>query len=167
MAKAPEETDRDQGDGQSAAIVPSDLDERTHAEMLMMYHECADSVRFAKSQQWHTTAGVLLIFVVLGVLGGFGPRYGFFAKATIVVSLILSGGGIYSLAIFQFWQQAERGKLAMISARLSSVLREVRGFTPPREANVHRYILLFFMIATIALGNWLLILFLEPFMRFA
>ena len=58
-------------------------------------------------------------------------------------------------------------KLAMISARFSSVLREVRGFTPPREANVHRYILLFFMIATIVLGNWLLILYLEPFMRFA
>jgi hypothetical protein len=167
MAKAPEERERDQGDGQSAAITASDLDERTHAEMLMMYHECADSVRFAKSQQWHTTAGALLIFVVLGVLGTFGPRYGFFIKAIIMVSLILSGGSIYSLAIYQFWQQAERGKLKMISDRFSNILREVRGFTPPREANVHRYILLFFMIVTIVLGNWLLILYLAPFMRFA
>ncbi len=166
MAKEPEEKGSAEA-GQPTAVVASELDERTHAEMLMMYHECADSVRFAKSQQWHTTGGALLIFVVLGIIGTFGPRYGFFIKANIIVGLVVSGGSIYSLAIYQFWQQAERGKLAMISSRLSNILREVRGYTPPREANVHRYILLFFMIATIGLGNWLLILYLAPYMRYA
>ena len=34
-------------------------------------------------------------------------------------------------------------------------------FTSPREANIHRYILLFFMIAAIVVANWVLILYLS------
>jgi hypothetical protein len=167
MAKAPEEKERSDEAGEALAVVPSDLDDKTHSEMLMMYSECAHSVRFAKSQQWTTTGGSLLIFVILGILGTFGPRYGFLTKAIVMVSLITSGGAIYSLAIYQFWQQAERGKLTMISERFSNVLRDVRSYLPPREANVHRYILLFFMIVTILVANWLLILYLSPYLRFA
>ncbi len=167
MAKAPEQKERSEEAGEALAVVPSDLDDKTHAEMLMMYSECAHSVRFAKSQQWTTTAGTLLIFLVLGILGTFGTRYGFLTKAIVIISLLTSGGAIYSLAIFQFWQQAERGKLNMISERFSNVLRDVRSYLPPREANVHRYILLFFMIVTILVANWLLILYLSPYLRFA
>lgn len=164
MAKAPEEANEDAGE--ALAVVPSDLDDKTHAEMLMMYRECANSVRFAKSQQWTATGGALAIFVILGVLGEFGPHYGFLIQAIIIISMVVSGGTIYSLAIYQFWQQAERGKLNMISDRFSNVLRDVRGYLPPREANVHRYILLFFMLAVILTANWLLILYLKPYIRF-
>jgi hypothetical protein len=166
MAKAPEEREPREGAGEALAVVPSDLDDKTHAEMLMMYRECAHSVRFAKSQQWTTTGGALAIFLMLGVLGEFGPHYGFLIQAIIIISMIVSGGTIYSLAIFQFWQQAERGKLNMISERFSNVLRDVRAYLPPREANVHRYILLFFMLAVILVANWLLILYLKPYIRF-
>jgi hypothetical protein len=164
MAKAPEGTD--EGAGETLAVVASDLDDKTHAEMLMMYRECADSVRFAKSQQWTTTAAGLLLFVALGVLGEFGPHYGFMIQAIIIISMIVSGATIYALAIFQFWQQAERGKLNMISERFSNILRDVRAYLPPREANIHRYILLFFMLAVILTANWLLILYLQPYIRF-
>lgn len=164
MAKAPEKPDEDAGE--ALVVVPSDLDDKTHAEMLMMYRECADSVRFAKSQQWTTTAGALLLFVALGVLGEFSPHYGFIIQAIVIISMAVSGGTIYALAIFQFWQQAERGKLNMISERFSNVLRDVRAYLPPREANVHRYILLFFMLAVILAANWLLILYLAPYIRF-
>ena len=166
MAKAPEAKAPNDGGGEALAVVASDLDEKTHAEMLMMYRECADSVRFAKSQQWTTTGGALAIFAMLGVLGELGPHYGFMTQAIIIISMIVSGGSIYSLAIFQFWQQAERGKLNMISERFSNVLRDVRAYLPPREANVHRYILLFFMLAVILTSNWLLILYLKPYIRF-
>jgi hypothetical protein len=166
MAKAPEEREPKEGADEALAVVPSDLDEKTHAEMLMMYTECANSVRFAKSQQWTTTAGALSLFVILGVLGEFGPHYGFMIQAIIIISMVVSGGTIYSLAIYQFWQQAERGKLNMISDRFSNVLRDVRGYLPPREANVHRYILLFFMLAVILVANWLLILYLKPYIHF-
>ena len=106
MAKAPEEKEPS---GEAIAVVPSDLDEKTHAEMLMIYNECANSVRFAKSQQWTTTGGALAIFMALGILGELGPHYGFLTTAIIIISMVVSGGSIYSLAIFQFWQQAERG----------------------------------------------------------
>jgi CDP-diglyceride synthetase len=159
MAKALEE--KDSGESQAAGVTASDLDERTHAEMLMMYHECATSVRFAKLQQWHTTGGTLIIFLVLGVLGNFGPRYGFLTKLLPVLSILLTCGTLYSLAIYQFWQHAERNKLVTISNRFSSFLREVRALTSPREANIHRYILLFFMIAAILVANWVLILYLS------
>jgi hypothetical protein len=165
MAKAPEEKEPAAG-GEALAVVASDLDEKTHAEMLMMYNECAHSVRFAKSQQWTTTGGALAIFVILGVLGQFGPHYGFMIQAILIISMVVSGGTIYSLAIYQFWQQAERGKLDMISDRFSNVLRDVRGVLPRREANVHRYILLFFMIVVILVANWLLILYLKPYIHF-
>lgn len=166
MAKAPEEKEPKEGSGEALAVVASDLDDKTHAEMVMMYSECAASVRFAKSQQWTTTGGALSIFVILGILGQFGPHYGFMIQAILIISMVVSGGTIYSLAIFQFWQQAERGKLDMISDRFSNVLRDVRGVLPPREANIHRYILLFFMIAIILVANWLLILYLKPYIHF-
>ena len=165
MAKAPKE--KEPAADEAIAVVPSDLDEKTHAEMLMMYTECANSVRFAKSQQWTTTGGALAIFVALGILGEFGPHYGFLTTAVIIISMVVSGATIYSLAIFQFWQQAERGKLNMIADRFSNVLRDVRAYLPPREANVHRFILLFFMLATILVANWLLILYLKPYIHFA
>jgi hypothetical protein len=164
MAKAPEE--KEPAADEAIAVVPSDLDEKTHAEMLMMYTECANSVRFAKSQQWTTTGGALAIFVALGILGEFGPHYGFLTTAVVIISMVVSGATIYSLAIFQFWQQAERGKLNMIADRFSNVMRDVRAFLPPREANVHRYILLFFMLAVILVANWLLILYLKPYIHF-
>ncbi|HJR20899.1 MAG TPA: hypothetical protein VJ822_04720 [Dongiaceae bacterium] len=165
MAKAPEE--KEPAADEAIAVVPSDLDEKTHAEMLMMYTECANSVRFAKSQQWTTTGGALAIFVALGILGEFGPHYGFLTTAVVIISMVVSGATIYSLAIFQFWQQAERGKLNMIADRFSNVMRDVRAFLPPREANVHRYILLFFMLAVILVANWLLILYLKPYIHFS
>ena len=165
MAKAPGKATEETA-GDALVVVPSELDDKTHAEMLMMYQECANSVRFAKSQQWTTTGGALAIFVILGVLGEVGPHYGFLTQTIIVVSMLVSGATIYSLAIYQFWQQAERGKLNMISERFSNVLRDVRAYLPPREANVHRYILLFFMLALVLVSNWLLILYLKPYIRF-
>ena len=165
MAKAPQKATEETA-GDALVVVPSELDDKTHAEMLMMYAECATSVRFAKSQQWTTTAGALTIFVVLGVLGEVGPHYGFLTQAIIVISMLVSGATIYSLAIYQFWQQAERGKLNMMSERFSNVLRDVRAYLPPREANVHRYILLFFMLALVLVSNWLLVLYLKPYIRF-
>ena len=160
MAKAPQKATEETA-GDALVVVPSELDDKTHAEMLMMYAECATSVRFAKSQQWTTTAGALTIFVILGVLGEVGPHYGFLTQTIIVVSMLVNGATIYSLAIYQFWQQAERNKLVTISNRLSSFLRDVRAITSPREANIHRYILLFFMIAAIVIADWVLVLYLS------
>jgi hypothetical protein len=51
-------------------IDPSELDEATHAEFVMLYHDSQDNIRFAKAIQWKTVAGTLAIFVLLAI-GGF------------------------------------------------------------------------------------------------
>src|SRR5581483_3711794 len=50
-------------------LVASELDERTHAEMLMLYHEAMETSRYGKAQQWRSTAIGVFAIVALGVLG--------------------------------------------------------------------------------------------------
>jgi hypothetical protein len=141
---------------------PSSLAESTHAELLMMYNECHLSIRFAKSQQWQSMGGILLLFLVLGTYAAFSADSPFTLKTTLGLSLLASIGGIYSLVIYQFWQSNERERLIYIANRLSSTFRTVRGITNPREADFHRYVLLFFMVFSILAGNLLLILYVMP-----
>jgi hypothetical protein len=159
MAK-PKPVDND--DVEQAPDEPSSLEESTHAELLMMYNECALSIRFAKHQQWQSLGGILALFVLLSIYAGYvGPSV-WALKSTIALSLLASIGGIYSLIIYQFWQNTEREKLRFISERLSSTFRLVRGLTNRRESDYQRYVLLFFMVFTILAGNWLLILYVTP-----
>jgi len=147
---------------EAAPDEPSSLEESTHAELLMMYNECALSIRFAKSQQWQSMGGILALFVLLSIYASYVGESVWALKSTIAFSLLASIGGIYSLMIYQFWQNTEREKLADISQRFSSTFRLVRGFTNRREADFQRYVLLFFMVFTILAGNWLLILYVMP-----
>ncbi len=139
-------------------LTPSALDPNTHGEMLMLYRECADSVRFAKMQQWKTLAGTLLLFFVLGMLGRMTASDSSLPRIVVAISIALSVGAIYSLFIYQFWQGTERAKIALVSQQFSNLLRRARGLTSARESNIHRYVLLFFMIASILAGNALLVL---------
>ena len=159
MAKAEEDAPETE---EFETVTPSELDERTHAEMLELYRNASDQIRFAKHQQWATLVGTLGIFVLLGVIGDHAYAGTFLFKLVVLISIVLSVGAIYSLIIYQFWQSAERERLAMISERLSNVLRTIRGVVSDRERNVHRFVLLFFMVASIVLGNWLLITYLAP-----
>jgi hypothetical protein len=161
MAKQPTRSEPSD-DITEAPDEPSSLEESTHAELLMMYNECATSIRFAKSQQWQSMGGVLLLFTVLSIYAGFTADSPWALKSVLVLSILASVGGIYALMIYQFWQATEREKLIYISARLSSTFRQVRGFTNPRESNFQRYLLLFFMVFCIVAGNWLLVLFVTP-----
>lgn len=162
MAKAPKQ-EASENEGEEMLVVePSELDELTHAEMLELYRASIDTVRFAKHQQWGTLLGTLGLFVLLGITGDYATKAGFLFKLCIIISLILSVGAIYSLVIYQFWQNSEREKLNLIAARFSNLTRFIRGVVTDRERNFHRYVLLFFMIAAIILGNWLLIVFLAP-----
>ena len=162
MAKAPKEAAPESEGEELLTVEPSELDERTHAEMLTLFAASSDQIRFAKHQQWGTLLGTLGLFVLLGVVGDYASKTGFLFKLCLIISLVLSAGAIYSLIIYQFWQNAEREKLNLISARLSNLARQIRGVVTDRERNIHRYVLLFFMMASIVLGNWLLIVFLSP-----
>lgn len=135
----------------------SPLDESTHAEMTTLYRESADTIRFAKSQQWRSLGATLLVFGALMILGAANTANQGFVKTLIGVSVLLSVGTIYSLVIYQIWQNTERLKLRSISENLSSLAREIRALKPQLEANLLRYLLLAFMVITVLVGNAVLI----------
>lgn len=135
----------------------STLDDLTHAEMRTLYRESADTIRFAKAQQWRSLGATLLIFGGLMIVAAYNGGNRNFVGALIAVSLLFSVGTIYALVIYQFWQNTERLKLRTISEGLSSLSRDIRALKPQLEANIFRYLLLAFMIITIVIGNAVMI----------
>lgn len=47
-------------------IEPSELDDATHAESLILYRDSQDNIHLTKSLQWKTLGGALAIFALLG-----------------------------------------------------------------------------------------------------
>lgn len=144
-------------------IEPSELDETTHAESLILYRDSQDNIRFAKSLQWKTLGGALAIFSLLGFAALNGERQEGHLKTLIVISWAISAGAIYAICILQSWQNTEREKLRKIVGAFSNMFRAVYRLKSRTEANIHRYILLLFMAITMLLGNYVLAKLLTPF----
>jgi hypothetical protein len=139
-------------------LVESELDEATHAEMLMLYTESADSIRFAKAQQWKSVGATLLVFAGLVAVARLTKTDVSLVKTVAFLSFLVSAAAIYTLVLYQVWQNTEREKLREIAGNLSNLFVKIRTIKSTREANVHRYTLLIFMIGSILIGNVLLIL---------
>ena len=131
----------------------SELDELTHNEICLLYRESADSIRFAKSQQWRSLGATLLAFAGLMIVGSYNADNRPFVSLLGLASVLLSCGVLYTLAIYQNWQHTERTKLRYIAERMSETARAVRGIKSHQEANLFRYLLLSFMILTTLIGN--------------
>ncbi len=149
---------QDESEGEQRELVPSDLDEITHAEMRLLFDESADSVHFAKAMQWKMLAGVLLAFGGLIVIAEYTATNQNFVKNIVVVSPVVGAASIYCEVIFQLWQNTEREKLRFIMSHFSNVAQENFGMKSSTEANIHRYTLLAFMIRGIIAGDGVLIM---------
>lgn len=134
-------------------LVASELDERTHAEMRLLYSESTETIRFAKTKQWKTLGATLILFGSVLTLDHFYPSSRAFGHLLMVMSLMIAGGAIYALAIYQSWQDTERGKLNAITRRFSSLTHTIRSMKSRREANIFRYLLLTFLIAGVVMGE--------------
>ncbi len=141
---------------------PSELDDLTHAEMCMLYRESADSIRFAKAYQWKSLGAILLVFGGLVALAELVPNNAAIVNLIIAISFLCSSAVIYMLVLYQVWQNTEREKLRDIAGHFSSFSQFTRAIKSTREANVHRYTLLVFMIFAILLGNMLMVLVVSP-----
>jgi hypothetical protein len=131
------------------ALVASELDERTHAEMLMLYHEAVKTSRFGKVQQWRSMAiGVFAIFG-LAVLGAHVSEDAFLFRLVQFLSVVVGLAAVYLIVFYQFWQNTEREKLVRIMARFSNLSRSIRGMSSGREASLRRFVVLGFMILVI------------------
>jgi hypothetical protein len=155
----------DSDDEPARENTPSELDELTHAEMCMLYRESADSIRFAKAHQWKSLGATLLVFAGMIALAQLAPDNATLTNLVIAVSFISSSAVIYMLVLYQVWQNTEREKLRDIAGHFSSFSQFTRAIKSSREANVHRYTLLAFMIVAILLGNLLLVLSVSPLYR--
>lgn len=155
----------DYGDEPARENTPSELDDLTHAEMCMLYRESADSIRFAKAHQWKSLGATLLVFAGMTTLGRAVDGNVTLTNLIIAISFISSSAVIYMMVLYQVWQNTEREKLRDISSHFSSFSQFTRAIKSSREANVHRYTLLAFMIAAILLGNLMLVLAVSPLYR--
>ena len=127
-------------------VEASELDERTHAEMLAMFHEAAQSIRFSKTIQWKTLGFGILMQAGLLIFGEYAARrVNSLLPIIVIASTLVTTSAIYILIVHQLLQNMERRKLRAISERMSNLFQEVRSLRSSMEAAFHRYTLLIFM----------------------
>lgn len=139
-------------------VTASELDESTHAELRLLYQDAGMSVRFARERQWKLVGGALLLFAATVAVPELVDISDFAAKGLVLASFLISAGAIYLLIVYQVWQNTELRRMLEISARFSNIFAQLGGRDAAREGRLHSYIVLFFMIALIALGNALAVL---------
>jgi hypothetical protein len=151
-AKAKETKKDAEPEGEEAAeeaLVASELDERTHAEMLMLYHEAMETSRHGKAQQWRSMAIGVFAIVALGVLGAQVSKTNMLFGIAQFLAVLIGLSAVYLIVFYQFWQNTEREKLARITAKFSNLARSVRSVSSGREARLRRVVVLGFMMLVI------------------
>ncbi len=153
----------DEREGSGGDISASELDELTHAELLMLYRDSAVSVRVARERQWKLVGAALLLDTAVVAIPQLVDVSTFAAKLLVLASFLIGASVIYILIVYQVWQNAELRRMQTIGGRFSNIFAELGGLDAAREGKLHGYIVLFFMIAGIALGNALAVLLLSRF----
>lgn len=132
---------------------PSSYDELTHSEMRLLYEDSTRTIRFAKYLQWWTLGSTLVVDgAFLGIAKLVSADIDYANKLTAMI-IVLTVAVIATLIIYQFWQHTEFLKIEKISKGFSAAFREVRLTKSNLEANIHRYLLLLFMIMTVIIGS--------------
>lgn len=132
---------------------PSSLDDNTHKELCILYEEATDTLRFAKYIQWWTVGSTVMVFFAFILIAEFVGADKAYANILTALIIFIAMSGILTLMIYQFWQFNEVQKIEEITKHMSSLFSRVRDIKSKREGNVHRYILLTFMSATIIIGG--------------
>ena len=150
MAKnaKPDETD----EAQEVHVTPSTLDNHTHAELRLLYDESTETLRFVKNHQWKTVGATLLIFLALIFVAGFVDADAQLARKFMGITITISCAAIFMLVLYQFWTHNEQTKINHMQPHMSSLFANIRGLKSKREGNIHRYLILSFMIIVIILG---------------
>lgn len=155
MAEDKKNEEPEEEEKQPFEVVESELDEKTHAEVQLLYRDSSETVLFAKGMQWKTVGSTLVVFVILIAIAKFisrDPTLITFLKGAMILSTI---GAIYMLFIYQFWQHDELKKLKTAGDHFSNLFKKLRDIKSRKESNVHRYTLLTFMIFILLLGGFI------------
>ena len=125
---------------------PSDLDDLTHQELRLMYDRASESILFAKNIQWRSVGSSLIVMAVFIALATFGKPSDEMANILGVATIVLAGGVIFVLILYQMWQYNEISRIVEIERQFSTLYRRIRDIKSRREGDVHRYTLLMFMV---------------------
>ena len=125
---------------------PSDLDDLTHMELRLMYDRASEAILFAKNIQWRSVGSSLIVMAVFIALATFGRPSDEFANILGVATIVLAGGVVFVLVLYQSWQYNEISRIVEIESHFSTLYRRIRDIKSRREGDVHRYTLLLFMI---------------------
>jgi hypothetical protein len=136
----------------SFELIPTAVDEQTHAELCLLYKESTDTVRFAKHLQWWTLGSTLMAYGGIVLLGKYVGSDLTYANQLTGAVILITMGVIFTLIVYQFWQHNELSKIREISRHMSNLFVRIRHMKSRREANIQRYLLLMFMISTVVLG---------------
>ena len=150
MAKNEKPTDTD--DPRDVHVTPSALDTHTHAELRLLYGESTETLRFVKNHQWKTVGATLIVFFALIFVAGFidaGPNL---ARQFMGITITISCAAIFMLVLYQFWTHNEQTKISQMQPHMSSLFADIRALKSKREGNIHRYLLLSFMVIAVILG---------------
>ncbi|MEH6404262.1 MAG: hypothetical protein V7750_12865 [Sneathiella sp.] len=147
-------TDRtDESEETEPECIESNLDDKTHAEMLALYAESARTILFAKNRQWRTLGAVCFAHIILVAAAYLFILEPYYLQTLVILSFLISSMAICILIIYQIWQHTEKLKLQKISVFLSNYFTLIRQIKQRRDANIHRYVLLIVMIASIFVAN--------------
>lgn len=124
-----------------------------HAELCMLYVESTETIRFVKNFQWKTVGATLLTFLSIIFIAGFSDAGRDFGSSLMAITILLCAAAIFTLIIYQFWMHNEHLKLDALNPMLSPEFRAIRAIKSRREAILHRYTLLSFMVIVILLGG--------------
>lgn len=152
MAKEPGKAPESEAKEEPFENRPSDLDDLTHMELRLMYDRASEAILFAKNIQWRSVGSSLIVMAVFIALATFGRPSDEFANILGVATIVLAGGVIFVLVLYQSWQYNEISRIVEIERQFSSLYRRIRDIKSRREGNVHRYTLLLFMIVVECAG---------------
>lgn len=133
----------------------SEADDLTHAELLCLYQDSEENIRFSKLIQWRTTGGTVAVFILFAIMAQYYRWSGDMVKILTILTYVVGATSLYMLVIFQSWQGTEREKIQLIISNLSNLAQNVYKIKSKREADVERYILLGFMYCAVLLGGFL------------
>lgn len=131
-----------------------EVDEAAHAELVELYKDSVENMRFAKSQQWRTLiyfTALIAAAVSVGVFLRWGDKtlVGFLFYSVWFFSI----ASVIVLAVLQSWQGSEQRKISFITSHFSEVARAALRRKSSMVGDIHRYIILVLMIVYVELAT--------------
>ncbi|WP_339851208.1 hypothetical protein [uncultured Nisaea sp.] len=132
-----------------------DIDSDTRQEFLFLYTDASANIRFAKAQQWRT----LIYFSALcvGVVAvGVWLRWGDVSLVRFLFYLVwvFSLATVGTILMLQSWQSSEAKKQAFMRAHFDELTRSALAQKSRFTSDVHRYIMLGFMLFYVEMATF-------------